>query len=478
MQIPGISHLVGKESISDSILLLTGSSGAGKSIFCRQFMLEGLSRSEYCIYLSSNLTLDQYKNLVSNFEESIIHKYSTFINPYLSDVEESEKLSFTLSEVTKILGNVGIGKRGQLINTSGLTDSKTPKNIRFICDSLTHLLALFGEKAIEAFITKLYFILKSYNVSAIFTLTTPSSNEYETNRISSIFDGILEMKLEDNGDAPVRRMRMLSIKGVHHDPVWVKFSISSEGNISFSKRSNFIVCFLCKDPIFETPVIYTELPFHGHHLEIYKKLVKVYDFSLSGIGIPTEPINANFFFIDIVGLSDPLLSVNKQREKIETLNSLILSCDAFRADDKKIILPTGDGMVIGFPLNPELPLHLSIQLHRELHRYNYEKNREDSIIVRIGLSTGPVFTVNDIKNNQNYWGPGIILARRVMDIGNEWHILIADNLAETLISLKEEYKKIINLIGNYRIKHGQEIRLYSLYSNGFGNPELPIRKDF
>ena len=92
--------------------------------------------------------------------------------------------------------------------------------------------------------------------------------------------------------------------------------------------------------------------------------------------------------------------------------------------------------------------------------------------------TGPVFTVNDIKSNQNYWGPGIILARRVMDIGNEWHILIADNLAETLIALKEEYKKTIKLIGNYRIKHGQEIRLYSLYSNEFGNSELPIRKDF
>ena len=59
--------------------------------------------------------------------------------------------------------------------------------------------------------------------------------------------------------------------------------------------------------------------------------------------------------------------------------------------------------------------------------------------------TGPVFTVNDIKSNQNYWGPGIILARRVMDIGNEWHILIADNLAETLIALKEEYKKTIKL---------------------------------
>jgi KaiC/GvpD/RAD55 family RecA-like ATPase/class 3 adenylate cyclase len=481
MQIPGITHLVGKDNISNSILLLTGPSGAGKSIYCRQFLLDGISQNEYCIYLSSNLTMDQYSDLFSNFEKCVVSEYSIFINPYINDIEDNMKLSYALDEVTKALDRAGISKKHQILNSSSLTHSKSAKpakNVRFICDSLTHLLALFEEKTVETFITKLYFILKSYNASAIFTLSTPSSNEYETNRISSIFDGLLEMKLEDNGDALVRRVRMLSIKGIHHDPLWIEFNISNEGTISFTKRSNYAFCFLCKDPIIDRPVIYTELPFHADHLEIYKKLVKVYDFSLSGIGIPTEPINANFFFIDIVGLSDPLLSVNKQREKIETLNSLILICEAFKADDKKIILPTGDGMVIGFPLNPELPLQLGMQLHRELRKYNYGKNNEDSIIVRIGLSTGPVFTVNDIKNNQNYWGPGIILARRVMDIGNEWHILIADNLAETLIALKEEYKKTIKLIGNYRIKHGQEIRLYSLYSNEFGNPELPIRKDF
>ena len=39
-----------------------------------------------------------------------------------------------------------------------------------------------------------------------------------------------------------------------------------------------------------------------------------------------------------------------------------------------------------------------------------------------------MFVVNDIKDNQNVWGPGIILARRVMDIGDSLHILLADRL--------------------------------------------------
>lgn len=53
------------------------------------------------------------------------------------------------------------------------------------------------------------------------------------------------------------------------------------------------------------------------------------------------------------------------------------------------------------------------------------------------------------------------------------HILITDKLAEELISLSDEYKKIIQLISEYEIKHGQVIRVYSVHSKNFGNPNLP-----
>jgi hypothetical protein len=64
-----------------------------------------------------------------------------------------------------------------------------------------------------------------------------------------------------------------------------------------------------------------------------------------------------------------------------------------------------------------------------------------------------------------------------MEMGDNWHILIADVLAEKLIPLRGEYKKIIKSIGSYNIKHGQAIRLYSAYSNEFGNPEPPRKRD-
>jgi class 3 adenylate cyclase len=126
-------------------------------------------------------------------------------------------------------------------------------------------------------------------------------------------------------------------------------------------------------------------------------------------------------------------------------------------------------------LNPELPFQLSIQLHRKLRIYNRGKANEEAIGVRIGLGSGPVFVVNDVRDNQNVWGPGIILARRVMDIGDNFHILLTDRLAEELIALKDEYSRAIRPITNVKIKHGQTIKLYSAFSNEFGNPEPPSK---
>jgi hypothetical protein len=63
-----------------------------------------------------------------------------------------------------------------------------------------------------------------------------------------------------------------------------------------------------------------------------------------------------------------------------------------------------------------------------------------------------------------------------MDAGDNGHILIAEKLAEDLISLKDEYRQAIKLISTtYRIKHGQNIKLYSAYSDDFGNPEIPAK---
>lgn len=481
MQLPGLYNLTHKDAIPESIFILAGNKGVGKSVYCRNFYLDGLLNGDFCIYIDCLLDATDFRKLFSDVKEDIFNQNSLFINPYKIKCQIDKKLDLVLEQVKSFIES----KQNDFVKDKS-------KDIRVVIDSITHLLVLFNEKTAEEFIKELYFLLKTNNIAGIFTLVIPSINEYIVNRLTCLFDGIIEMKLEDrvisnepNESFPsssiIRKMRILSIKNVALTPHWIHFEISDEGKIIFS-RKKILNCYLCKEPIINDLVTFSELPFHSSHLEIYKKFNRLYGIDIADLGISSsEAVNGNFFFIDIVGLSIPTLPVNKQREKIENLNDLIANCNAFKDfEDNKIVLPTGDGMVIGYLVNPELPLQLSIQLHKRLKEYNLKKtnNKQDRIGVRIGLSSGPVFKVNDIKNNPNYWGPGIIYARRVMDIGNNGHILMDTNLAKSLIPLKEEYGKIIKPLGQYEIKHNLVIELYSVFSKDFGNSELPMVDNF
>jgi hypothetical protein len=465
---------------------------------------------------------------------------------------------------TSVLG----GGEGN-VNFGG--ENQTPrKACVVVVDSLTEFFLLFDEVAVLRFLAELCLLLRQFEVNAIFTLaslppslsttasstsTTPAATA-TTSTVSSLsslpslltpfFDGILETKLEQDekkedssssidknvgSKSLTRSIRLLSMKGLqsYHEPRWVKFKLTQDGKLIFGDfSSTSLNCTMCGKPITGTPIMNSEFAFDSAGcVETYLRLVGVYGSSISEMGgLPSQVVNMHFFFVDIVGLSNPTLSVRRQIEKIEVLNSLIQSCYAFaRTREAKIVLPAGDGMAIGFYTSPESPLKLSMELHRKIIEYNNNNNRKNNNVgiarrdgnggdhvknnnnnnnnnnknnigppqpingsvidddedknkglgIRIGLSSGAVFIVNDIKGNQNVWGPGIILARRVMDIGDNMHILISENMADSLIALRDEYKAIIKAIGEYSIKHGQMIKLYSAFSDDFGNPSLPAK---
>ncbi|MGQ0771252.1 MAG: adenylate/guanylate cyclase domain-containing protein [Nitrososphaerota archaeon] len=194
------------------------------------------------------------------------------------------------------------------------------------------------------------------------------------------------------------------------------------------------------------------------------------------IKLPENIVHASFFFIDIVGLSDPILSTTTQTQKIRVLNENIARCSTFVSTDPKarIFLSTGDGMVIGFLNGVDKPLKLAIEIHEKLNLYNNEKSESEKIFVRIGLAVGSVFFVDDVLGKPNFWGSGVILARRTMDVGDAYHILMTSEMAESLFELSSDYKKIIHPLHDYTIKHNQTILIYSVHSEKFGNPKKPL----
>ncbi len=469
MAIPGLSEITdGEESVSPTLLLLSGPPGIGKRDYCREFLDEGLATQKRCIFISSKIT-DKEKIELLNVKNN--KSKSLFVNPVLLYETPNEKsLQETLTKITSYISDIRTSEsRDMDTHPSGTPIENNGNFIYFVMDSLNHFCDIFEVSAIKRFLARLVLQLKRSKTIGIFTIDSPISSEYQS--IISFCDGIMEMKFEESNDALIRKIRLLSIAGhAMTKPTWIQFSIDKNGRFTFA--DDLTKCTLDGRVIQHPPVYYLDLPFHSEGCAItYRKFMSVF----KDLDPKYEVLNYNFCFIDIVGLSNPELAVHRQKEKIVRLNEFISSCNSFRkiSDELKIILPAGDGMAIGYENNPELPYKLSVELHGFLHKYNKRMAHDNQIKVRIGLSSGPVFTVYDISNRLNVWGPGIIMARRVMDLGDSWHILITENFAMQLIPLYEEYRNNIKLIGSYEIKHGEKLNVYSAYSGDYGNPELP-----
>jgi archaellum biogenesis ATPase FlaH len=60
-----------------------GLAGTGKTMYCRQFFIEGMLHSDYCIYVSPSMTEKKFRALFPMLEAARPNKTSKFINPYL-----------------------------------------------------------------------------------------------------------------------------------------------------------------------------------------------------------------------------------------------------------------------------------------------------------------------------------------------------------------------------------------------------------
>jgi hypothetical protein len=157
------------------------------------------------------------------------------------------------------------------------------------------------------------------------------------------------------------------------------------------------------------------------------------------------------------------------------LNTLIERTDVIKNIelDSLVLLPTGDGMAIGFSDSPENPLTLGIQLHKSLRKFNKTKKEKDRINIRIGIETGPVYFMNGLNNAQIFWGPGIINAKRIMDMCGPNNIFASERFAGDLKKLSEENKVSMHSIGHFKIKHGEEIEIFNIFGKDFGKKTVP-----
>src|SRR6266705_3460996 len=175
---------------------------------------------------------------------------------------------------------------------------------------------------------------------------------------------------------------------------------------------------------------------------------------------------AHLLLIDVVGYSK--LLVNEQIELLQKLNQTVRSTECFRAAEtsgKLIRMPTGDGMALLFFHSPEEPARCSLEISRALQEH-------PTIQVRMGVHSGPVNRVTDVNDKTNIAGSGINVAQRVMDCGDDGHILLSGHIAEDLTHYRH-WQPYLHDLGECEVKYGLRLHLVNLYKDNLGNPHIP-----
>jgi serine/threonine-protein kinase len=175
---------------------------------------------------------------------------------------------------------------------------------------------------------------------------------------------------------------------------------------------------------------------------------------------------AHVLFIDVVDYSK--LLVNEQRELVDQLTRVVRTTPQFRkseAEGQLTRIPVGDGMALVFFQTPEEPVQCAMEIARALKSH-------PNIRLRMGVHSGPVDQVQDVNDRSNVAGPGINIARRVMDCGDAGHILVSKRVADDLAQ-DRLWQPHLHELGEIEVKHGVNLGIVNLYTAELGNPQPP-----
>jgi len=271
---PGSSKLVAGKVPFGSLLLL-GPSGIGKTIFCKQFLYNGLIIGEPCIYVAT----DESPREIS---ESM-KRYSFDIEPYKDTGIFRIIDCYSWKLATKSSSEYAVNNPADLATVSMAIDraGRNLKNIRLILDSITGLTSICNHDAtvFSKFLQIIVARIRLMNGNAIFT-AAPEAHEHKfLSFLRLTFDGTLEMKDDESGKEIKRLLRTFSLKGAKHKTHWTPFEITDKGIVV--KSDVELRCVMCSKLIDWEPYVEKvegkKLSFDSEECaRTYKKLKSLY----------------------------------------------------------------------------------------------------------------------------------------------------------------------------------------------------------
>ena len=208
----GIDGMCGGGFFRDSIILVSGATGTGKTLMTTEFMAGGAAKGERCLLFSYEESRDQlFRNATS-----------WGINYEAMEKEGKLRVICTYPEVASL--------EDHLISTKAEINDFQPQRVAI--DSLSALERISTFKSYREFILGITSFIKARETAGLFTSTAPALNEgipTTEAHISTITDAIILLRYVEIYGEMRRGLTVLKMRGSAHDKNIREFVIDNQG---------------------------------------------------------------------------------------------------------------------------------------------------------------------------------------------------------------------------------------------------------
>lgn len=209
--VPALDKLLADGYPDKSAILVLGPPGIGKEAIGYWFTKTGLVQGDFCLY-ATRLPVREVLQDVKGFGIDMDHKVPLWLSSdggqIKYDVNDLAGLSHSIKEVLKQNG----GRR-----------------IRIVMDVLSSLLMLNQSDTIYKFLDQLLADAKQYDAVVLATLEEGMHKPEIVTAMQQLFDGVLELKLYEEGLRVLPLLRIRKMRGVPPQPGYYSFSFSRNG---------------------------------------------------------------------------------------------------------------------------------------------------------------------------------------------------------------------------------------------------------
>jgi KaiC/GvpD/RAD55 family RecA-like ATPase len=209
--VPALDPLLGDGYPEKSAILVVGPSGIGKEALGYWFTHSGLVQGDFCLYvtrLSVKEVLQDEKGFGVETQQRVPLWFASDGGQIKYDMNDLASLLFNIKEVLK--KNAG-------------------RRIRVVMDALSSLLMLNEPETIYKFLTQLLLEVKQQDAVLLATLEEGMHQPQVLAAMQQLFDGVLEMKLYEEGLKVIPLLRVRKMRGVPPQPGYFNFSLTRSG---------------------------------------------------------------------------------------------------------------------------------------------------------------------------------------------------------------------------------------------------------